>query len=187
MNQANTPAAEPRPAAAANLPAAQLAGKYLSFHLAKEEFAVRVTQVREIIGMQELTAVPQTPVFVKGVFNLRGRVVPIISLRLKLNVPDEETTPRTCIIVADMPGEHGLVPVGVVVDGVAEVLNLQPGDIEPPPDFGRGRCAPYLLGVAKVKGRVKLLLDLDYVLTSNEVLGLEAMETAPGKPLAEAA
>lgn len=155
-----------------------LAGKYLTFHLAKEEFAVRVTQVREIMGVQETTSVPQTPVFVKGVFNLRGRVVPIISLRLKLGIPEDEYTQRTCIIVADMKGENGLVPVGVVVDGVSEVLNLQSGDIEPAPDFGRGRSAPYLLGVAKSKGKVKLLLDLDYVLTTNEVLGLEQLAPA---------
>lgn len=155
-----------------------LAGKYLTFHLAKEEFAVRVTQVREIMGVQETTSVPQTPVFVKGVFNLRGRVVPIISLRLKLGMPEDEYTPRTCIIVVDMKGENGLVPVGVVVDGVSEVLNLRAADMEPAPDFGRGRAAPYLLGVAKAKGKVKLLLDLDYVLTTNEVLGLEQLTPA---------
>jgi len=157
---------------------AGLAGKYLTFQLGREEFAVRVTQVREIMGVQEMTAVPQTPVFVKGVFNLRGRVIPIIALRLKLGMPEEEYTSRTCIIVVDMPGENGLVPVGVVVDGVSEVVNVQAGDLEPPPDFGRGRAAAYLLGMAKLKGQVKMLLDLDFVLTANEVLGLEGLVPA---------
>ena len=156
---------------AAGLP--ELAGKYLTFQLGREEFAVRVTQVREIMGVQDMTSVPQTPVFVKGVFNLRGRVVPIISLRLKLGIAEEPYTQRTCLIVVDMPGENGLVPVGVVVDGVSEVVNLHGADMEATPDFGRGRAAPYLLGMAKVKGKVKLLLDLDFVLTAQEVMGLD--------------
>jgi purine-binding chemotaxis protein CheW len=145
----------------------ELAGKYLTFQLGREEFAVRVTQVREIMGIQEMTEVPPTPVF-----NLRGRVVPIISLRLKLGIAEEPYTARTCIIVVDMPGENGIVPVGVVVDGVSEVVNLQGVDMEATPDFGRGRAAPYLLGMAKLKGKVKMLLDLDFVLTATEVLGL---------------
>lgn len=151
----------------------ELGGKYLTFQLGKEEFAVRVTQVREIMGIQEMTVVPQTPAFMKGVFNLRGRVVPIISLRLKLGIAEETYTPRTCIIVVDMQGEAGLVPVGVVVDGVSEVVNLQGADLESTPDFGRGRTAPYLLGMAKLKGKVKMLLDLDFVLTTAEVTGLD--------------
>jgi purine-binding chemotaxis protein CheW len=150
----------------------ELAGKYLTFQLGREEFAVRVTQVREIMGIQDMTSVPQTPAYVKGVFNLRGRVVPIISLRLKLGIAEEPYTARTCIIVVDMPGENGVVPVGVVVDGVSEVVNLQGADMEATPDFGRGRAAPYLLGMAKLKGKVKMLLDLDFVLTATEVLGL---------------
>jgi purine-binding chemotaxis protein CheW len=155
------------------VPKLALEGKYLTFQLGREEFAVRVTQVREIMGIQEMTAVPQTPDYVKGVFNLRGRVIPIIALRRKLGMPEAEYTPRTCIIVVDMPGESGVVPVGVVVDGVSEVVNVQTDDLEPPPDFGRGRAAAYLLGIAKLRGKVKMLLDLDFVLTTNEVLGLQ--------------
>ena len=176
MVQARPSQEAPRTGEAAGRPG--LAGKYLTFHLAKKEFAVRVTQVREIMGVQETTSVPRTPVYVQGVFNLRGRVVPVISLRLKLGIPEDEYTPRTCIIVVDMKGENGLVPVGVVVDGVSEVLNLQAADIEPPPDFGRGRPAAYLLGVAQSKGKAKLLLDLDFVLTTNDVLGLEQLVPA---------
>ena len=155
--------------------AAELAGKYLTFQLGREEFAIRVTRVREIMGVQEMTPVPQTPVYVKGVINLRGRVIPIIGLRLKFGMEEEAFTQRTCIIVVEMQGEVGIIPVGLVVDGVSDVVTFQAVDLEETPDFGRGRTAPYLLGMAKLKGRVKMLLDLDYVLKANEILGLEQL------------
>src|SRR5215813_2861750 len=100
------------------------AGKYLTFHLASEEFGIRVLKVREIMGLLEITAVPQTPAHVKGVINLRGKVVPVIDLRLKFGLPAAEYTQRTCIIVTQVQGESAPVMVGIVVDGVSEVLNL---------------------------------------------------------------
>jgi purine-binding chemotaxis protein CheW len=152
------------------------AGKYLVFHLGKEEFGIRVLKVREIMGIQDITAVPQTPAYVKGVINLRGKVIPVVDLRLKFGLPEIEYTQRTCIIVVQVQADsHGMMMMGIVVDGVAEVLNLVSGDIEDTPDFGQGVVTPYLLGMAKIKGKVKILLDIDQVLTSQELNGLQSV------------
>jgi purine-binding chemotaxis protein CheW len=151
------------------------AGKYLVFHLGREEFGIRVLKVREIMGVQDITAVPQTPAYVKGVINLRGKVIPVVDLRLKFGLPETEYTQRTCIIVVQVQGEAGVMLMGIVVDGVAEVLNLAPGDIEDTPDFGQGVATPYLLGMAKIKGKVKILLEIDQVLTSQELHGIETV------------
>src|ERR1051326_1412725 len=105
-------------------------GKYLTFLLANEEFGIRVLKVREIMGMQEITAVPQTPSHIKGVINLRGKVVPVIDLRLKFGILSAEYTQRTCIIVTQIQGESGLISMGVIVDGVSEVLTLTSLEIE---------------------------------------------------------
>src|SRR5579872_5404867 len=151
------------------------AGKYLTFQLASEEFGVGVLKVREIMGIQEITAVPQTPAYVKGVINLRGKVVPVIDLRLKFSLEAAEYTQRTCIIVAQLRGESGSILMGVIVDGVSEVLNLTAAEIEDAPDFGDQSAAQYLLGMAKVKGKVKILLDLDKVLSTQELTGLDSI------------
>ena len=153
----------------------QRAGKYLSFRLAKEEFAIDVLSVREIMGMQEITVVPQTPVYVKGVINLRGKVIPVVDLRLKFGLPEIAYTQRTCIIVVQMESSAGKLLMGTIVDGVSEVLTLQSADIENTPDFGDGTATPYLLGMAKIKGKVKILLDINMVLTAQEVHGLESV------------
>lgn len=151
------------------------AGKYLTFQLAGEEFGVGVLKVREIMGLQEITAVPQTPAHVKGVINLRGKVVPVIDLRLKFGMPPAEYTQRTCIIVAELQTGSGFVLMGVIVDGVSEVLNLTAAEIENTPDFGDEAVGRYLLGMAKVKGKVKILLDIDMVLSTQELANLEAI------------
>jgi len=147
-------------------------GKYLVFQLGQEEFGIRVLKVREIMGIQDITAVPQTPAHVKGVINLRGKVIPVVDLRLKFGLPEIEYTRRTCIIVVQVQGEAGPMLMGIVVDGVAEVLTLAAADIEDTPDFGGGVATPYLLGMAKVKGKVKILLEIDHVLTTTELHGL---------------
>jgi purine-binding chemotaxis protein CheW len=151
------------------------AGKYLVFQLGREEFGIRVLKVREIIGIQDITAVPQTPAHVKGVINLRGKVIPVVDLRLKFGLPEIEYTQRTCIIVVQVQRDASSMLMGIVVDGVAEVLNLAAGDIENTPDFGQGVATPYLLGMAKIKGRVKILLEIDQVLSSQELHGLNAL------------
>src|SRR5258708_25519757 len=151
------------------------AGKYLTFYLANEEFGIRVLKVREIMGIQEITAVPQTPAHIKGVINLRGKVVPVIDLRLKFGLAAAEYTQRTCIIVTQVQGESGAVLMGIVVDGVAEVLNLAASEIEDTPDFGEEYSGGYLLGMAKVKGKVKILLDIERVLSTQDLHNLNSM------------
>src|SRR4051812_19579974 len=151
------------------------AGKYLVFQLGREEFGIRVLNVREIMGIQDITAVPQTPDYVKGVINLRGKVIPVVDLRLKFGVPELEYTRRTCIIVVQTRGEAGPMLMGIVVDAVAEVLNLSVADIEDTPDFGDGTSTPYLLGMAKVKGKVKILLEIERVLTCQDLGAFNAL------------
>ena len=162
--------------AAGGVRADQRAGKYLVFHLGREEFGIQVLKVREIMGIQDITAVPQTPSYVKGVINLRGKVIPVVDLRLKFGLPELEYTQRTCIIVVQVQGESAQLMMGIVVDGVAEVLNLADADIEDTPTFGTKEVSTsYLLGMAKIKGKVKILLDIDQVLTTRELEGLEAV------------
>jgi purine-binding chemotaxis protein CheW len=151
------------------------AGKYLTFMIGKEEFGVGVLKVREIMGIQDITAVPQTPAYLKGVINLRGKVTPVIDLRLKFELPSIDYTPRTCIIVVQVKSGSDLLIMGIVVDEVSEVLTIAPGDIEDTPDFGANIATTYILGMAKIKGKVKILLDIDEVLTSQEIHGLEAV------------
>ena len=155
----------------------QRTGKYLTFLLGREEFAIQVLKVREIMGIQDITAVPQTPSYVKGVINLRGKVIPVVDLRLKFCLPEMEYTQRTCIIVVQVESAGTTLHTGIIVDAVSEVLNLALGDIEDTPDFGDGgnSAASYLLGMAKVKGKVKILLDIDRVLSAQEVHGLDVL------------
>ncbi len=150
-------------------------GKYLIFRLGREEFGTAVLKVREIIGMQDITSVPQTPAHVKGVINLRGKVIPVIDLRLKFGMDSEAYSERTCIIVvrSQMQGQEALI--GVIVDSVSEVLNLPAADIEDTPMFGNEMPSQYLIGMAKVKGEVKILLEMDHVLSSHELAALQQL------------
>jgi purine-binding chemotaxis protein CheW len=151
------------------------AGKYLVFQLGKEDFGTNVLKIREIMKLQEITKVPQTPGFVKGVINLRGKVIPVIDLRAKFGMPEQEYTDQSCIIVIRTHSAGGEIAVGIVVDGVVEVLTLVAADIEDTPDFGRGAVNPCLLGMAKIKGKVKILLDMDEVLSRQEIQSLDAL------------
>jgi purine-binding chemotaxis protein CheW len=155
--------------------AAARAGKYLTFQLGREVFGVAVLKVREIMGVQNVTALPESPGHLMGVINLRGKVIPVVDLRLKFGMPQEAHTQRTCIIVVQVRGKAGPMLMGVVVDSVAEVLNLAAGEIEDTPDFGDGVAMPYVLGIAKVKNEVKILLEIDRVLTSQDLHGVEAL------------
>lgn len=153
--------------------AAERAGKYLSFQLGKEEYGIQVLKVREIVKIQHITEVPDTPPEVRGVINLRGKVIPVIDLRLKFGLPEVEYGQRTCIIVVELQGSSQ-GPMGIIVDEVSEVLNLQSSDIQDTPDFGRGVEMPYLLGMARVKDKVKILLDIDQVLAASDLRALSA-------------
>ena len=147
---------------------ADLAGKYLTFALAEEEYGLPVLRVREIIKMMDITEVPQVPAHVKGVLNLRGKVIPVIDLRLKFGFLQGEVTSRTCIIVVEVALATTRVMMGIIVDHVSEVLNIGADEIEPTPQFGDRVCTDYMKGVAKVKGTVKILLDLDRVLGTDD-------------------
>ncbi len=146
------------------------AGKYLTFKLAKESFGIQVMQVREIIRLTNITAVPQMPHFIKGVINLRGRIIPVVDLRLKLGVDSIQDSEHTCIIVVQVAAAAGAKPMGLIVDAVEEVVNISAGDLEATPDFGTGVSAEGLLGMAKIKGEVKTLLDIDRILGCEVVM-----------------
>jgi purine-binding chemotaxis protein CheW len=148
-------------------------GKYLTFTLAGEEYGIGILKVREIIGMMPITSVPQSPDFVKGVVNLRGKVIPVIDLRLRFGMPAMDYTERTCIIVVQIDLPDTSLNIGIVVDSVSEVLNVVGGNIENTPTFGTQLNTSYILGMAKIDSGVKILLDIDKVLTENEIGLLE--------------
>lgn len=158
-----------KPAASPVVALTTLAGKYLTVVLDNESYGLNVLKIREIIRLQKITPVPQMPPFVKGVINLRGRVIPIVDLRVKFGLK-AEFTERTCIIVVQvkLPSEQ-LVQMGLIVDSVEEVVNLSATEIEPTPDFGAKIDTSYLLGMAKIKGQVKTLLDIDRVVAADTV------------------
>ncbi len=146
-----------------------LAGKYLTVVLENEAYGIGVLKVREIIRLQKITPVPQMPPFVKGVINLRGRVIPVVDLRVKFGVK-AEFAERTCIVVVQVKLQNEqTVQMGLIVDSVEEVVTLQAGEIEPTPEFGAKIDTAYLLGMAKVKGAVKTLLDIDRVVAPETV------------------
>lgn len=153
--------------------AADREGKYLTFSLADEEYGIGILKIKEIIGMMPVTTVPQTPDFVKGVINLRGKVIPVMDLRLRFGIESIEYTERTCIIVVEIEGTNGSIQIGIVVDSVSEVLNINGEDIEDTPTFGSKLNTEYILGMAKMEGGVKILLDIDRVLSEGEIADLE--------------
>jgi len=148
-------------------------GKYLTFTLDEEEYGIGIIKIKEIIGMMAITSVPQTPEFVKGVINLRGKVIPVVDLRLRFGLNAIDYTERTCIIVVEIDGHSEKVTIGVVVDAVSEVLNIKGDDIEDTPTFGTKLNTDYILGMAKMEGGVKILLDIDCVLSEHEISALE--------------
>lgn len=171
MNNMNTQISDARGGVPpAVLGAAKGPSKHLIFSLGKEEFAVPVAKVKEIIGMLEVTPVPHTAEYVRGVINLRGKVVPVIDLRLKLGVPSVQYDERTCIVVVQPEMAKSVFLIGVIVDGVSEVMPVQSSDIEKTESFSHGLISSgYVQGVAKIRGKVKILLDLDCVLSQTEL------------------
>jgi len=153
--------------------ATEMGGKYLTFSLADEEYGIGILKVKEIIGMMPITLVPQTPHFVKGVINLRGKVIPVVDLRLKFGMEQIDYNERTCIIVVEIEGEAGSVMMGIVVDAVSEVVHLRNDEIEETPTFGTKLNTSYIKGMAKIDGKVKILLDIDQVLTAQELSVLD--------------
>jgi purine-binding chemotaxis protein CheW len=150
-----------------------LAGKYLTFRLGDEAYGIAVLRIREIIQPPPITAVPRMPDYIRGVINLRGKIIPVIDLRAKFGLARATTTEHTCIVVVQVElARHHKVLMGLIVDGVEEVIQIAGQDIEETPDFGASLDTTYLLGVAKVKGAVKALLDIDKLLsTGAEMVG----------------
>ena len=148
---------------------AAVAGKYLTFKLGVEEYGLEILKVQEIIKMMDITTVPRTPGFMKGVINLRGKVIPVVDLRLKFEMPEKECTEKTCIIVVQVTKNDETVTMGIVVDEVSEVMDIVAEEIEPAPSLGSSVDTRFILGMAKSKGVVKVLLDADKVLSEQEL------------------
>lgn len=146
-------------------------GKYLTFSLSNESYGVDVLKVREIIRFLKITPVPQMPPFVKGVINLRGKVLPVIDLRLKFGLDAADATERTCIVVVRVQAEGNDLTLGMIVDAVEEVINLNESEIEETPEFGAKVDTAYLMGMAKVKNVIKTLLDIDKVVAPEALRG----------------
>ena len=144
-------------------------GKYLTFSLAGEEYGIGILKVKEIIGLMPITPVPRTPEHMKGVINLRGKVIPVVDLRLKFGMERGESTDRTCIIVVEIVSEGNKISMGITVDSVSEVLNVKAAEIEDTPNFGATLDTEYILGMAKAGQGVKILLDIDKVMTNEDV------------------
>ncbi|MBN1275883.1 MAG: purine-binding chemotaxis protein CheW [Deltaproteobacteria bacterium] len=144
-------------------------GKYLTFTLGNEEYGISILKIKEIIGLMPITKVPQTPDYIKGVINLRGKVIPVVGLRKRFAMEALDYTERTCIIVVETHGQDRVLPIGIIVDSVSEVLNIKGDDIEETPTFGAGLKTEYILGMAKIEGGVKILLDIDRVLSTSEI------------------
>lgn len=147
----------------------QLAGKYLTFKLAEEEYGLEILKVESIIQMQEITRVPKTPVFVRGVINLRGKVIPVIELRVKFNMESCEDTEKTCIIVLQIGNMESPVTIGIIIDEVSEVLDIAAPAIQETPSFGTNVSTDFIMGVGKIGDQVKMLLDIEKVLTAEDI------------------
>lgn len=147
-------------------------GKYLTFALGPEEFGLEILKVREIIGYMAITAVPQTPEYIRGVINLRGQVIPVVDLRAKFAMHSEERTSQTCIIVVETRHGEQKFNTGIVVDRVRDVLDITAGQIEDAPSFGASVETDFILSMAKITDSVKILLDIDRVLGSVDMATL---------------
>jgi purine-binding chemotaxis protein CheW len=146
------------------------AGKYLTFILAGEDYGLEILKVREIIGIMDITQLPKTPDFVKGVINLRGKVIPVVDLRLKFGMPERAYDPETCIIVVDI----GCVEMGIIVDKVSEVMDIPAKHIEDSPQFGGDVSTEFILGMGKMNDEVTILLDISKIFSSEDKETLES-------------
>jgi purine-binding chemotaxis protein CheW len=147
----------------------QLAGKHLTFELGSETYGIEILKVQEIIGIMSITNVPKTPDYVRGVINLRGKVIPVVELRRKFKLAAVDDTERTCIIVVQVKGVDGPITMGVLVDEVSEVVDIAEEQLEPPPTFGSNVSTDFIRAMGKVGDRVVILLDVDKVLTLQEL------------------
>lgn len=150
-----------------------IGGKYLTFHLAEEEYGLEILKVQEIIGVLKVTRVPHTPEYIRGVINLRGKVIPVLDLRTKFGLEPHEATDRECIIVIQVQRDNQTVIMGIMVDEVSEVKDIPQANIDPAPQFGAMIDTSFILGMGKVEEKVVTLLDIDKVLTASEAVQME--------------
>ena len=151
-------------------------GKCLTFRLGREEYGVEILKVREIVGLMDITAVPKTSAHVKGVVNLRGKIIPVVDLRGKLGLPEAAASRENCIIIVIVRSGQGEALVGLLVDAVNEVLWIGEGEVDSLPDIGDQGALDFVRGLAKVRGRVVILLDIDKVVHQQDLKGLEHLE-----------
>jgi purine-binding chemotaxis protein CheW len=140
-------------------------GKFLTFSIGKEVYAIEIKFVTEIIGIQPITEVPELPAYVKGIINLRGKIIPVMDVRLRFKKKPMEYNDRTCIIVVEVKG----ISIGLIVDNVSEVLSIADDDIVPPPDMNKGTENKYIKAIGKVEKEVKLILDCEKLMNDNDV------------------
>ena len=152
--------------------------QYLAFGLGGEAFAMEIGYVKEVIQYGELTEVPLMPPFIRGVINLRGAMVPVVDLSVRFGRPPTEVARRSCVVILEVPRAEGPVVVGVIVENVSEVLELAPSEIEPAPSFGGDIRSEFLSGVGKIGTRFVILLDVNHVLTTDELTALSGDRTA---------
>ena len=150
--------------------------QYLTFSLGGEMFAVGILNVKEIIEYGNLTEIPMMPAFIRGVINLRGAVVPVIDLSARFGGKPTEVGRRTCIVIVEVPDEDTRHDIGIIVDAVSEVLEIPASEIEPAPSFGAKIRADFIFGMGKVVGKFVILLDIDKVLSVEEIAMLTSTE-----------
>ncbi|MBN1551603.1 purine-binding chemotaxis protein CheW [bacterium] len=157
----------------------RLAGKYLTFLLGSEEYGLEILKVQEIIQMQKVTKVPNTPHFVRGIINLRGKVIPVIELRKKFDMEAQADTEKTCIIVVRIEvTSNQMVTMGIIIDDVKEVLDIHEDNIEETPSFGSDTSTDFIMGIGKVGQNVKMLLNIDKVLSNSEIQSISHIAKA---------
>ncbi len=153
-------------------------GKFLTFQLEGEVFGLEILKVQEIMGLISITRVPKTPAFIRGVINLRGKVIPVVDLRLKFGMCHKDDTDRSCIIVVQVSRDGRQITMGTIVDEVSEVLDIQSGQIENAPEFGAAVDTTFILGIGKVGSKVVLLLDVDRVMSTRETAEISLISDA---------
>ena len=147
-------------------------GKHLIFQLEERGYGIPILTVNEIIGIMAITLIPRAPSFIKGIINLRGKIIPVMDLRLKFGMPEKEHTEETCIIIVNIRFENTTRQIGIVVDIVSEVVDIHETEIEPPPKYSTHDDENFLNGIGKVKDKVVMLLDIEKVIYTEEIIKL---------------
>lgn len=146
--------------------------KLLTFSLGSEDYGVSILKVKEIIGMLDITPVPRTQSFIKGVINLRGRIIPVMDLRIKFGMEEKPYNERTCIIVMEVNVNDNTKMLGIVVDMVSEVISISTEEIEPPPEYGTSKEPHFILGIGKIKEKVVIILDINEIFINDEIINM---------------